>query len=190
MLCSKRMQLPESMPRDDPAALWALQAELLSIAESILGTRDLTKQICQPRFTDSGPIIRNALGLDGAYIELSRNAECYWPTVVFEMAHETVHLLNPVVGKANNLEEGVAVAFSLYVQPLYGIRIQPSIPSYLSAFQLANILPEGALEAAKRVRDHVGALNNITLQGLQELFPSVDKVILRELAERFIRTVS
>ena len=59
--------------------------------------------------------------LDGAFAELSRASECYWPTVVFEMAHETVHLLNPVPGNANNLEEGVAVAFSLRVQPSYGI---------------------------------------------------------------------
>ena len=48
---------------------------------------------------------------------MSDNGRFYWPTVVYELAHETVHLLNPVfLGEANYLEEGVAVAFSLHGQ--------------------------------------------------------------------------
>ena len=89
------IQLPETMPREAPEALWTLQLELLSMAESILGHRDIRKKIYSPQFSDEGPCIRNTPNLDGAFAELSRVGECYWPTVVFEMAHETVHLLNP-----------------------------------------------------------------------------------------------
>ena len=183
------IQLPETMPRDTPEALWALQLELLSMAESTLGHRDITKKIYSPQFSDEGPCIRNTPNLDGAFAELSRAGECYWPTVVFEMAHETVHLLNPVPGNANNLEEGVSVAFSLRVQYSYGISIQPSIPAYLQAFQISSMLPGGPLRAAKRVRDRVDSLNDITAQGLRELFPSIDEVVCGRLAERFIRNV-
>ena len=79
------MKLPQTNPRDDPSALWALQMELMSIAESVLGRRDLSKKVYQPQFTDYGPQLRNTRNSAGAFVELSRNGECYWPTVVFEM---------------------------------------------------------------------------------------------------------
>ena len=182
------MQLPQTKPRDDPNALWALQMELLSMAESVLGPRDASKKIYRPKFADDGPRIRNTPNLDGAFVELSHAGECYWPTIVYEMAHETVHLLNPIPGDTNNLEEGIAVDFSLKAQKSYDIVIQkPSMESYLCALQLVGMLPEGSLEAAKRVRDRIGALSDVRERHLAELFPNVDGVILSKLAERFIR---
>ena len=158
------------------------------MAEFALGPRDLAKKVYQPQFTDDGPQIRNTPNLDGAYVELSRAGECYWPTVVYEMAHETVHLLNPFPGNTNNLEEGIAVEFSVTAQQSYDISIQqPSMESYLYVLQLVCMLPGGSLEAAKSVRDSVGALSDVTAQHLGELFPNVDKVVLNKLAERFIR---
>ena len=181
------IQLPVTKPLDDPETLWALQVNLLSTAESMLGRRDQSKKIYQPQFSDDGPCIRNTPNLDGAFTELSRAGEFHWPTVVFEMAHETVHLLNPVPGNTNNLEEGVAVAFSLHVQPSFGVCVQPSIPSYICALQLARMLPGGPLQAAERVRNRFGALNSITVQDLLGLFPSVGEAVLGRLAERFKR---
>ena len=144
------MRLPDSKPVDDPAGLWAMQGELLTLAESLLGTRDVSKKIYQPRFSRGGiPQIRNTPRLDGAFVELSRYGESYWPTVIFEMAHETVHLLNPTVGNTNNLEEGVATAFSIEIQPSYGINIRPTIPSYIRALQLCRRLSAGPLVAGE-----------------------------------------
>ncbi len=181
------MQVPETKPCDDPESLWVLQVELLDMAQSVLGRRDQSKRVFQPQFTDGVPQIRNTPSLDGAYAELSQAAVDSWPEVIFELAHETVHLLNPIPGNTNNLEEGVAVAFSLHVQSLYGIDIRPSISTYLYAFQLANMLPGGPLEVGKRIREHLGALSNATEQKLGELFPDADAAVLRRLAEPFIR---
>ena len=103
------------------------------------------------------------------------------------MAHETVHLLNPIPGNANYLEEGVAVAFSLGVQQLYGVSVQTSMKSYLYALQLVVMLPGGPFEAGKRVRDRVGALSDATVEVLEELFPSIDEAVLSKLAEEFVR---
>ena len=103
------------------------------------------------------------------------------------MAHETVHLLDPIPGNTNNLEEGVAVAFSLDVQPSYGVSMWPSIPSYRYALQLVWMLPGGPLEAANRVRGQYGALGSVTAQLLEELFPNIDSAILSKLAEKFVR---
>ena len=120
--------------------------------------------------------------LDGAFAELSRAGECYWPTIVYEMAHETVHLLNPIHGDTNNLEEGVAVEFSLKAQQSYDIVIQkPSMESYLHVLQLVSMLPEGSLEAAKRVRDRVGALSDVTAQQLGELFPECRRSYIEQV---------
>ena len=181
------MKLPDTNPRDDPAGLWALQLELLMRAEFILGPRDLSKEICQPDFADDGPRIRNTPELDGAFVELNRDSECSWPETVFEMAHETVHLLNPISGNANYLEEGVAVAFSLSVQQLYGVSVQTSMKSYLYALQLVAILPGGPFEVGKGIRERVGALSDARGEDLGELFPNVDKTVLSKLAEEFVR---
>ena len=64
-------------PREDPSALWSVQLQLLSLAEHILGPRDVSKVIYQPILTDHDPNIRNTPNLDGAFAELSRNAEEY-----------------------------------------------------------------------------------------------------------------
>ena len=120
-------------------------------------------------------------------MELSRNGQRYWPTVVFEMSHETVHLLNPIPGHTNNLEEGVAVAFSLHVQPSYGISIPVSMPSYRYALQLVRALSGQPLEAAARVRRQAGSFSAATRQCLAELFPEVDGDILDQLAGGFVR---
>ena len=184
-----QMKLPATNPRDDPERLWAMQADLLVIAESVLGPRDSSKEICAPRFVDDGPYIRNSPNMGAAWVELSRNGENYWPTVVYEMAHETVHLLNPIAGNANNLEEGVAVAFSLYVQPVYGICNPPRMKSYLCALGLVVALPGGPLEAGRRVREQIGALSAATVEDLRELFPSADVAVLSKLVEEFDRDI-
>ena len=57
------------------------------------------------------------------------------------MAHETVHLLNPMVGTTTNLEEGVAVAFSFHIQPAYGINVRPGTTAYNHAYGMVCHLP-------------------------------------------------
>ena len=164
--------MPDADSISDPAAHWTLQQELFSLAESNLGPRDKSKTIFQPQFDDSGPQIRNTPSLDGVFVEMSRNAEYYWPTAVYEMAHETVHLLDPIPGGTNNLEEGIAVAFSLWVQPLYRIHVEPEMESYLRALELVRTLHSDHLRAGRRIRDHAGALSVCSECQLSELFPA------------------
>ena len=127
--------------------------------------------------------------MDSAWTELSRNGEHYWPTVVFEMAHETVHLLNPIPGNTNYLEEGVAVTFSPSAQLLYDINVP--VPSseklYMLALELVAMLPGDPLEAGRQVRERVGALSAATVQDLEQLFPGVEGSLLSKLVEEFDR---
>ena len=182
------MQLPQTSPRSDPVTLWTLQQHLLSLAEVALGARDTSKKIYQPVFADDGPHIRNTPELDGAFAELSRNSECNCLTAINEMAHETVHLLDPAPGIGNYLCEGVAVAFSVYAQTTFGLQPQPiGLPSYRRALELVCQLPNGPLKAARQVRTNIGALRQVTTQHLEDLFPDVDPETLSTLSAPFVR---
>ena len=164
--------------------LWSLQQQLLSAAQSRFGQRDTNKQIYQPIFRDDGPILINTPNLDGAFAALSINAAGYWPTAVFELAHETVHLLNPTVGYTNWLEEGIAVAFSIEMSAELTQHAQvPSDGSnYLIAVNLLQSLPIGYQDAAKTIRAEC-ALSSVTVEILKRLFPQTEPAILERLAE-------
>ena len=179
------MQFPTTNPVDGPAALWALQLQLLGKAETLLGPRDQSKKVYQPQFTDHGPNLRNTPDRHGAFVELCRAAETHWGETVFEMAHETVHLLNPVAGNTNNLEEGVAVAFSFHIQPAYGINLRPGTTAYDHAYGMVCRLPGGPLAAGRRVRLEVGALSAAAPETLCTLFPELDRALTLELARPF-----
>ena len=85
-----------------------------------------------------------------------------WTIALYQMAHEVIHLLNPnrpdpgLGGNANNLEEGVACAFSYYVQRMCGIEgsdfVRLNHPAYENAHRLVRRLPSGDIAAAKRIR--------------------------------------
>lgn len=181
------LEFPNTRPESDPVTLRRLQIELLDVAQGLLGTRDLTKRIHQPSFHPNGPRLLNTPNLDGAYAELSPNAAGYWPTTVYEMAHETIHMLNPTVSYTNCLEEGVAVAFSEYALALYGLpHFRTTFETYRRALELVSDLPGGPFEFAKRARVASGALNKVTLQQLTRLAPSHDPDKLRMLASTCI----
>ena len=101
------------------------------------------------------------------------------------MAHETVHLLNPVAGNTNNLEEGVAVAFSLHIQPAYGINILPAATAYVHAHDLVCRLPGGPLVTAHCIRLEVGALSAATTETLRKLFPELEHSFAVDLTRQF-----
>ena len=175
-------------PRNDLNALWSVQLQLLQLAEDILGSRDASKTIYQPVFADDGPYIRNTPNLDGAFAELSRNAEGYWPTAVKELAHETVHLLNPRPGVGNWLSEGMAVAFSNLAQRRYGMEPQRiNMESYRRSLELVSELPPDPLAAGRRIRDACGSFNATTRDILETLYPTVDPKTLAELCSSFDR---
>ncbi len=186
-------RLPRTRPINDPSGLWWLQWQLLPMAEAVLGDRDKLKVIYQPKFSDdpqATPKTVNTPNFDGAFVKLSRKAVDNWNLVLFQMAHETVHLLNPVVGAARTLEEGIAFEFSLYVQQFFvdyhgqEADVWDRTPSYLRALGLVRELPGGAFVAGRCIRQRVGTLENITMADLEALFPTVDKAILCELIKR------
>jgi len=181
------MQFPVARPDAEPSFLWWLQNDLLSVAESNLGLRDQSKKIYQPAFDIHGPRLINTPTFDGAFAQLSPNAAGYWPTAVYELAHETVHLLNPTAANTNWLEEGIAVAFSVFALDHYNLSAQrPTSGSYVEALVLVQDLPDGPFPTARRVREVAGALNAVSYEQLTDIVPWHDQSKLRQLATRCV----
>jgi hypothetical protein len=177
---------PDQRPDQCLSFLWRLQNLLLAVAEQQFGPR-ADKKIYQPTFSAKGPRIINTPSLDGAFADLSLIAGGDWPVTVFELAHETVHLVDPVLGCTNYLEEGVAVEFSVIMSQLVGGRRQePSLGTYLEAWQLARQLHGGVFESAKKVRSRCGSLGKVGAADLLALFPDRDGGLLEKLVQQWI----
>jgi len=174
-----RPDLPESA-----SALWSLQNHLLNQAERLLGSRDLSKKIYRPSFHQDGPILINTASKDGAFVALSQNAAGYWPTVVYEMAHETIHLLDPTVGYTTWIEEGTAVLFAekmsseLTNHPMTAAPLSP----YAAAASLVGMLPNPLFESIRSVCQLAHKLSVVTRDHLKTLFPLISGHLADQLS--------
>ncbi|AXY01308.1 hypothetical protein L2726_004737 [Vibrio parahaemolyticus] len=163
------MDFSKALPINKPA-LWQLQQELMSEAEALFGTRDESKVIYQPDWHVDGPHIRYSANKDGAFAELSFAAQTNWRLAVYQLAHETVHLLDQHGGQQTILlEEGAAVRFSLDMMDKYGFSTAglPSIRSYREALFLFNSLGAEPYKIMKNCR--VGSLE----------FNGIDSAVLK-----------
>lgn len=87
--------------------------DMLNLAEELFGQRDpsysvshieTSHEIPQIMFSNEDP--------KSIYIRIFTDPAENMSQVLYQLAHETVHLLAPVRGIANNLEEGVATYFA------------------------------------------------------------------------------
>ncbi len=187
------MELPNTVPTDDPAGMWKMQCDLLDMAEHLLGQRDYSFCICQPEFGTGPPIVLSSPNNSSERRAVfSSNARFYWPTVVYELAHETIHLLNPVThSEVTYLEEGVAVAFSIHAQKKYRESAQEPNPDkredrkYAFAYSLVEKLPDSILGSGKKIRQKVGRLSDATAIDLRDLYPGLEHSIAEKLASKF-----
>ncbi|RQY65618.1 hypothetical protein DF110_28475 [Burkholderia stagnalis] len=100
-----------------------------------------------------------------------------WEQVFYELCHETVHLLNPILdikqSRVSALEEGVAVKFA---EDLYGTFIQtytrrsPLVTptsnkssSYFKAFSIAKKIPDDKLKLIRKEFGKFSAVDNAPL---------------------------
>ncbi len=180
------LKLPLTLPVQSAADLWSAQLLLLARAEDLLGARDVSKKIYQPVFKENGPYIINTPDLSGAFVALSSSAKESWPCTIYELAHETVHLLNPVDGPTNWIEEGIAVAFSVHMtEDLVHVSMPITDPKYQNAYKLIQRFEEPYFTVARKIREAIGALSLAKKETLQPLFPSADNHLLQKLVTTF-----
>jgi hypothetical protein len=172
----------------DTAALWKLQEFLLMQCEGKLGQKAWNKKVYKPIFKGDRPHIINDRSGDGAFAALSSNAKSYWPTTLYELAHETVHLLNPVIDYTNFLEEGFAVYFSKEMSEIF--TSHPMEPKdegsgayYVRAHELVLQLPEPIYNSGKLIRQRFGSLGGVQSDQLSFLFPQLSSNVVAQLTQ-------
>ena len=192
-----RIVLPNTRPEDDNEALLKLQEDLLLWAEDLFGERDKNWHILPPMFESGHPhtfyVDHDTINL--IKVKIGGRARDKWTFALYQMAHEVIHLLNPRRGcNANNLEEGVASAFSYYVQRRCGIVkprfVEHNHPAYKYVHKLMSRLPCGDIAAAKRIRREMPAgspFSSVTSVSLQRIFPTIETEHAEELARKFDR---
>ena len=196
-----RIALPKTRPEDDHEGLYKMQQDLLHWAEEQFGERDLSWSLIPPVFGCENPRIfyPDHVSLKLVMIKLGRGAREKWTKVLFQLAHEVIHLLNPnrpdpgECPVATYLEEGVACAFSSYVQRMCGITgidfVRDDLPAYVYAHRLVKRLPKGNIAAAKRIRREMPGIpfSSVTTDDLQCIFPKMDVEHANALIARFDR---
>lgn len=122
--------------------------------------------------------------MDGAFARLSRYAAGYWPSVIFDLAHETVRLLDPVMGITNWLEEGAAVAFSIRMSRELTSHPMAAPPGsvYATAHELVLQLPPPIEQSLGALRKEFGPFSTISSDQLANKFQLLSKNVCDQLA--------
>ena len=86
---------------------------MIHLVEELFGPRDTSYTVYQ---IETGYEVPQIMYYDncpkGIYIRLVTDPAEYLSKACYQLAHETVHLLAPIRGIANNLEEGIATYFA------------------------------------------------------------------------------
>ena len=172
----------------DSDALWKLQEFLLLQCEGKLGEKAWNKKVYHPIFKGNRPHIINDKRGDGAFAALSESAKSYWPTTLYELAHETVHLLNPVVDYTNFLEEGFAVYFAEEMSEIFTPHPMTSKNEgfgayYVRALELVLQLPDPIYDSGKLIRQRFGSLGAVQSDQLSFLFPQLNEKAVSQLTQ-------
>lgn len=180
---------PNTRPDESPLKMVELQEKLDRCAQQLFGSRK--KNLFPPTFVQGGPNVRNTPDLTGGNAELSLNAAGYWPTAIFELAHETIHLLDPRPGYpeckgASWFEEGLAVHFSLEILKEIGDKNQKvSSPEYRKAVQLFSRIGGDLYYCASEIRKKAGHFSDATADDFKSVSPNLKEHLAIRLAESF-----
>ena len=166
---------------------WDLFHSLLTDAESALGPRDNKYSVVDIVQSADGPNMK--LEDNEITIIVGPNVQAYQPTLISNIAHETVHTLNPISGYASWLEEGAAIHFELNtIERMFGYAERRHFFDHLpETYKLALTDYEQLLEidseAGKTVRMS-STLSTVSAAQLRQWFPVVDERLVQRLVER------
>src|SRR5437763_957372 len=89
--------------------------QMLREAEARYGPRDQSFTILGVEFFVNGPLIWFPDDPKHVVVQLAAPSLAEPQRAYYQLAQEIVHLLDPCVGMANNLEEGIATDFAAFV---------------------------------------------------------------------------
>lgn len=191
MISFRQFRSGSPLPAEDGAALWLLQLELMEYAEGLFGARNRSKILYCPDFDEDGPFVRHTPNFDGAFADLSLGSRIYWPCALYELAHETIHLLDPRgstetgVPKANYLEEAAATLFALHCTDVAGLDKPVLNGNYAVAVDAMEKTGADPFSLASTLRAKHGHLSAITSEDILTEAPSCPADVAALLADPF-----
>lgn len=170
--------------------MWEMQQALLTYAEHLFGPRSTQKNLCQPDFDEDGPFVRHTPSFDGAFADLSYGSKSSWSCAFYELAHETVHLLDPrgdrsPLPSASFLEEAIATSFATNCQMIAGVTPSPHKGNYSLAIEFAQKLGRDLNEVGKDIRQKHGHFSTVTASQLMEIAPECPEEAAKWLTSDF-----
>lgn len=161
----------------------------MSFAEEFFGGRDKNFTILGIEFNETGPRIWYPKNNGNIVIQLTPDALNSEAIALYQLAHESVHLLSPSRGAhANVLEEGVAVWFSWwYVKKVLGIDAHEFTDeaNYLTAGLLVEKILTVRPDFYKEARQLCPRIWEITSELIRDLCPELSDEEAKLLALPF-----
>lgn len=167
---------------------WTLASRLgqiLEIVENEFGPRDKNYTILGVEFRDGVSQTWFPKNCGNVVIQLSREAMQDPVRALFQLAHESVHLLNPCPGGTNVLEEGAATSFSLRYITQLGYSYGVGDKQYEEASRLVEGLVGIRPDALKVLRRLHGPLRGITAAQIQDVSPKIEHSVAERLTQDF-----
>ncbi len=129
-------------------------ANMITEIQDLFGPRDERYFFIGWEFDGEHPQLQlPGSGLKLVLIRLSMGASVSWNAAVHELAHECVHLLSPVAGMTNNLEEGVATWYQTQFYKREFDETPAVYGPYLGAFEAVEDLFEHSESGASVIKD-------------------------------------
>jgi hypothetical protein len=144
---------------------------MLTLAQECFGERNKNYTILGIEFSSSGPMVWYPKSAKNIVIQLSEEAFSSEKLALYQLAHETIHLLSPSGNnRANVLEEGLAVYFSwYYLEKVYQTKSEglTRSPAYKSAGLLVKKILSDRPHLIKELRSVKPNLWELEVQDLK-----------------------
>lgn len=184
-------EIPTTTPIESPEKVWELQCKLDALAQELYGPRNSHIALTPPRFTSDPDAPQVAFSIEGAHAELNEYAANDWSCCIYQLSHETIHLLDPrkrpPAGKGSNyLEEGVAVEFSLQVCNSMSVKMSVGLEKYKEARnRLLKIGIKDFHGKIKSMRESAGHFADVNGDLISQIAPQCRGNNAAKLAESF-----
>ena len=173
---------------------WTLTTRLgdmLRKAKKLFGKRDCSyTPIGVEFYNDNKPMVWYPGNCKHIAIRLTMNAACDFRRALYQLAHETVHLLSPT-GERNsiNFEEGVATWFSNYYLKRLGyeeiLLSNENDKAYIRPLNLVKPFLDKDPCLVKRIRKKQPSFHKMTVDDIRPEFPGLSEEDLEFLVTKF-----
>ena len=190
--------VPLTNSPDHSPMLTSCYTEILGLAESRFGPRDISYAILGVNFVAGVPRIWHCTNREQIAIRLGEACLSEPDRACYQLAHETIHLLDPTTyDEVSVLEEGLASYFQVWYMthhyppsdwPPSNINWghpQPEYAGYDEARCLVERFLETDADAIRRLRSDNLKLSQITVQQILGACPTLPSRLAHALVRRF-----